>query len=125
LTAARGHQTEWSFNEDSRLDGKLAQVEYETIEKSTTAGLRYCGQVVSSSTSANAHACAHAHNPALVLDWNRFCSDTIIAYARMQADVLHEICPTFRHVNLRALTEIRSLRHGRSRDFVPLKRKRH
>src|ERR1700690_1921872 len=45
-----------------------------------------------------------AHNPALLLDWNRFCSDTIIAFVRMQADVLHEFCPDHPvTVNLRAL----------------------
>jgi beta-galactosidase len=34
-----------------------------------------------------------AHNPALVLDWCRFCSDTIVQFAKMQADVLHELTP--------------------------------
>src|SRR4030095_12655682 len=33
------------------------------------------------------------HNPALVVDWKRFCSDTIVAYARMQADLLKELTP--------------------------------
>ena len=44
------------------------------------------------------------HNPALLLDWHRFCSDTIVQFIRMQADVLRELCP--RHpltTNLRAL----------------------
>ena len=44
------------------------------------------------------------HNPALVLDWNRFCSDTIVQFVKMQADALREITPE-RPVttNLRAL----------------------
>ncbi len=33
------------------------------------------------------------HNPALLLDWNRFSSDTIVQYVRMQADILRELCP--------------------------------
>ena len=33
------------------------------------------------------------HNPALMLDWRRFCSDTIVQYVRMQADLLREISP--------------------------------
>ena len=44
------------------------------------------------------------HNPALLLDWHRFCSDAIVAFVRMQADVLHELCPDHPvTVNLRAL----------------------
>jgi beta-galactosidase len=33
------------------------------------------------------------HNPALLLDWCRFCSDTIVQFVRMQADLLHELTP--------------------------------
>src|SRR5207237_10560633 len=45
------------------------------------------------------------HNPALVIDWMRFCSDTIVAYARMQADLLHSLTPGVPVTqNLRALT---------------------
>ena len=102
-----GHQTEWSFNEDSRLEWQnWLKLKYETVENlNDRLGLRYCGQVVSSfdEVPMPMHA-PTAHNPALLLDWNRFCSDTIIAFARMQADVLHEICPDHPvTVNLRAL----------------------
>jgi beta-galactosidase len=102
-----GHQTEWSFNEDSRLEWQnWLRLKYETIGRlNDHLGLRYCGQVVSSfdEVPMPLHA-PTAHNPALVLDWNRFCSDTIIAFVRMQADVLHEICPNHPvTVNLRAL----------------------
>jgi beta-galactosidase len=45
------------------------------------------------------------HNPALVVDWKRFCSDTIVAYARMQADLLKELTPDIPVTqNLRALS---------------------
>src|SRR5258708_1481312 len=45
------------------------------------------------------------HNPALVVDWQRFCSDTILAYARMQIGLLHEITPGIPVThNLRALS---------------------
>ena len=27
------------------------------------------------------------------MDWRRFCSDTIVAYVRMQADLLRELTP--------------------------------
>jgi beta-galactosidase len=102
-----GHQTEWSFNEDSRLEWQnWLKLKYETIERlNNCLGLRYCGQIISSFDEVPMPMYAPtAHNPALQLDWNRFCSDAIIAFVRMQADVLHEICPDHPvTVNLRAL----------------------
>ncbi len=102
-----GHQSEWSFNEDSRLEWQnWLKLKYETIEKlNDRLGLRNWGQLVSSFDEVPMPKFAPAmHNPALLLDWNRFCSDTIVAYARMQADVLRELSPG-RPVttNLRAL----------------------
>ena len=45
------------------------------------------------------------HNPALVLDWMRFSSDTCIAFVKMQADLLHELTPGIPvTTNLRALS---------------------
>ena len=45
------------------------------------------------------------HNPALVLDWMRFSSDTSVAYVKCQADLLHELTPNIPvTTNLRALT---------------------
>ena len=45
------------------------------------------------------------HNPALLLDWMRFSSDTIAAYIRMQTDLLHELTPNIPvTTNLRALS---------------------
>src|SRR6266403_520416 len=33
------------------------------------------------------------HNPALMLDWCRFCSDTIVQFVKMQAELLRELTP--------------------------------
>ena len=102
-----GHQTEWSFNEHSRLEWQnWLKLKYETVEKlNDKLGLRYCGQIVSSFDEVPMPMSAPApHNPALSLDWHRFCSDTIVAFVQMQADVLREHCPDHPvTVNLRAL----------------------
>lgn len=102
-----GNQTEWSFNEDSRLEWQnWLKLKYKTIERlNEQLGLRYLSQVVASFDEVPMPMAAPApHNPALLLDWYRFCSDAIIAFARMQADVLHEFCPDHPvTVNLRAL----------------------
>ena len=45
------------------------------------------------------------YNPALLVDWRRFCSDTIVAYAKMQVGLLHELTPGIPVThNLRALS---------------------
>ena len=102
-----GHQTEWSFNEDSRLEWQnWLKLKYKTVERlNDQLGLRYLGQIVSSFEDVPMPMSAPTtHNPALLLDWNRFCSDAIVAFVRMQADVLHELCPDHPvTVNLRAL----------------------
>ncbi len=33
------------------------------------------------------------HNPALRLDWERFCSQSIVEFAKMQSDLIHKIIP--------------------------------
>ncbi|HTY86329.1 MAG TPA: beta-galactosidase [Candidatus Acidoferrum sp.] len=102
------HQTEASFNEDSRLEWQnWLKLKYETIERlNDLLGLRHWGQVVSSFDEVPMPMSAPTtHNPALQLDWNRFCSDAIIAFVRMQVEVLREACPNHPvTVNLRALT---------------------
>jgi beta-galactosidase len=103
-----GHQTECSFNEDSRLEWQnWLKLKYENVERlNDQLGLRCWGQIVSSFDDIPMPMSAPAtHNPALLLDWNRFCSDTIIAFVQMQADVLRELSPDHPvTVNLRALT---------------------
>ncbi|MCU0788447.1 MAG: beta-galactosidase [Verrucomicrobia bacterium] len=91
-----GNFTEESFNEDTRRDWHLwLEAKYETVEKlNQRMGLRHWGQTVNSwgEVPMPMHA-PTVHNPALMLDWRRFCSDTIVQYVRMQADLLREITP--------------------------------
>ncbi len=94
------------------------EAKYKTVERlNELLGLRYWGQIVKSwdEVPMPMHAPA-THNPALLLDWNRFCSDTIVQFIKMQADVLRELSPDHPvTVNLRALhAELRSFRHGRA-----------
>ncbi len=104
-----GNYTEASFNEDTRRDwhGWL-EAKYETIERlNEMMGLRHWGQVVRSFSEVPMprYAPTH-HNPALVLDWCRFCSDTIVQFVRMQADILHELSP-----DRPVTTNLRPLKH--------------
>src|ERR1041385_5159885 len=102
-----GHQSEWSFNDDTRLEWQnWLKLKYDTVERlNEQLGLRYWGQVVSSFDQVPMPMYAPtAHNPALLLDWARFSSDTIVAFVRMQAEVLRELTPDIPlTTNLRAL----------------------
>ncbi len=103
------HYTEASFNEGSRLEWQSwLKLKYKTIERlNNQMGLRHWGQVVTDwSQIPMPMAAPTAHNPALAVDWCRFCSDTIVAFVRMQADVLHEITP-----ECPVTTNLRALRH--------------
>ncbi len=84
------------------------EAKYETIERlNEQLGLRHWGQVVSAWNQVPMPMAAPTvHNPALVLDWNRFCSDTIVQFVKMQADVLREITP-----DRPVTTNLRALRH--------------
>ena len=103
-----GHDTEASFNEETRNDWHAwLKAKYETIERlNDLMGTRFWAQNVTQfeDVPMPLHA-PTVHNPALMLDWMRFCSDTIVAYARMQTDLLHELTPGLPVTqNLRALT---------------------
>ncbi len=103
-----GHDTEASFNEEARRDWHAwLKAKYETIDKlNEMMGLRFWGQTVTDWSQVPMPLRSPTyHNPALVLDWKRFCSDTIVAYVKMQVDILHELSPG-RPVtnNLRALS---------------------
>ena len=91
-----GNFTEAAFNEDTRRDwhGWL-EAKYETVERlNQCMGLRHWGQVVSSWHQVPMPMAAPTqHNPALVLDWCRFCSDTIVQFVKMQAEILHQLSP--------------------------------
>ncbi|MGA4578129.1 beta-galactosidase [Limisphaera sp. VF-2] len=94
--AIGGHDTEESFNEASREEWHLwLKAKYETIQRLNEAlGLRHWGQIVSDWDEVPMPQRAPApHNPGLVLDWRRFCSDTIVQYVRMQAELLRQLTP--------------------------------
>ena len=103
-----GHHTETSFNEETRKDWHAwLKAKYETIERlNELLGLTFWAQRVTrfEDVPMPRHS-TYDHNPALVMDWVRFSSDTIVAYARMQADLLRALTPgrPVTH-NLRALT---------------------
>jgi beta-galactosidase len=103
-----GHETEFSFNEETRRDWHAwLKAKYETVERlNDCMGNRFWSQVVNDFTEVPMpmHT-PTAHNPALVLDWMRFSSDTCVAYIKCQADLLHELTPNIPVThNLRALT---------------------
>jgi beta-galactosidase len=91
-----GNFTEACFNEDTRREWHFwLEAKYQTVERmNDLMGLRHWGQVVSSWNEVPMPMYAPAvHNPALVLNWCRFCSDTIVQFVKMQADLLHELTP--------------------------------
>jgi beta-galactosidase len=90
------HFTEAAFNEDTRRDWHLwLEAKYGTIERlNELMGLRHWGQLVKTWQQVPMPMVAPTvHNPALVLDWCRFCSDTIVQFVKMQADLLHQLTP--------------------------------
>jgi beta-galactosidase len=101
------HLTESSFNEETRRDWhSWLKAKYETLQRfNDLVGTRHWGQIVTEWEHIPMPRRAPTlHNPALALDWMRFSSDTILAFVKMQADVLHEVtpnCPVT--ANLRAL----------------------
>ena len=104
-----GNFTEAAFNEDTRRDwhGWL-EAKYDTVEQlNVRMGLRHWGQLVTAWNQVPMPMAAPTvHNPALVLDWCRFCSDTIVQFVRMQADILRELTP-----DRPVTTNLRALRH--------------
>lgn len=104
------HDSEAAFNEETRRDWVAwLRQKYETVERlNELLGLRFWGQVVGAFEDVPMPMDAPApHNPALILDWRRFCSDTLVAFVRMQAEILHEITPhaPVTH-NLRPMTRL-------------------
>jgi len=102
-----GHNTETSFNEETRKDWHAwLKAKYETVERlNDRLGLNFWTQRVTCFEDMPMPMCAPTiHNPALLMDWMRFSSDTLVAYVRMQADMLHQLTPNIPVTNnLRAL----------------------
>jgi beta-galactosidase len=91
-----GNDTGFAFNEATREEWHFwLQAKYGTIERlNDQLGLRFWGQIVTAWDQVPMPMYAPAmHNPALLLDWNRFSSDTMVQFVKMQADLLHEKCP--------------------------------
>ncbi|MBI3882499.1 MAG: beta-galactosidase [Verrucomicrobia bacterium] len=90
------HRTETSFNDETRRDWHAwLRAKYQTVERlNELLGLRFWGQVVTdfNQVPMPKHT-PTVHNPALLLDWQRFSSDTCVAFVRMQADLLRELTP--------------------------------
>jgi beta-galactosidase len=90
------HQTVVSFSEAARRDWHAwLEAKYTNIERlNELLGLRFWGQVARDWADVPMPMVAPTvHNPALMVDWARFSSDTIVAFAKMQADLLHELTP--------------------------------
>lgn len=120
-----GHGTEFSFNEETRHDWHLwLKAKYGTIERlNDLMGLRFWSQLVTDWNQVPMPMVAPTvHNPALMLDWMRFSSDSCVAFVRMQRDLLHQLTPGKPvTTNLRSLT--RHFDHfdmASSLDFVAL-----
>ncbi len=91
-----GHGTEFSFNGETEHDWHLwLKAKYETIgQLNDLMGLRFWSQVVTDWDQVPMPKTAPTvHNPALLLDWMRFSSDSCVAFVRMQRDLLHELTP--------------------------------
>jgi beta-galactosidase len=103
-----GHGTEFSYNEETREDWvQWLKLKYETIDRlNEMLGNRFWGQMVSQWDEVPMPRRAPTvHNPALLMDWMRFSSDSLVAYARMQAGILRELTPNIPLTqNLRAMT---------------------
>ena len=90
------NDSEFSFNDATRKEWQMwLEAKYEKIETlNDLLGLRFWGQTVSSWNQVPMPMRSPApHNPALLLDWNRFSSDTMVQFVKMQADLLGKHSP--------------------------------
>ena len=103
-----GHGSEFTFNEETRQDWvQWLKLKYETLDRlNEMHGNRFWTQIVSDWNHVPMPRRSPTnHNPSLVMDWMRFTSDSIVAYARMQVSILKEITPKIPVTqNLRAMS---------------------
>jgi beta-galactosidase len=100
-----GNNTEFSYNPATLEEWHLwLEAKYKTVDRlNELLGLRVWGQTVSSFDEIPMPRRSPApHNPALLLDWNRFSSDTMVQFVKMQAEILHELCSQPVTVTMRA-----------------------
>lgn len=91
-----GNNTEFSYNDATKKEWHLwLQAKYKSIERlNDMLGLRFWAQTVTDWDQVPMPMYSPVmHNPALLLDWNRFSSDTMVQYVKMQADILRERSP--------------------------------
>lgn len=115
-----GENTEFSFNEVTREEWHLwLQAKYQTIERlNNQLGLRFWSQTVTAWDQVPMPMRTPAmHNPALVLDWHRFHSDTMVQFIKMQAELLRELCPE-RPVTVTMRAFVRKFDHFDMADVV-------
>ena len=103
-----GHTTEFSYNPESEQDWHAwLKAKYQTLDRlNECLGNVFWSQIASDWKDVPMPMRAPTvHNPALVMDWMRFSSDTIVAYLNMQASLLKELTPGIPVTsNLRALS---------------------
>lgn len=103
-----GHGTEFSFNEETRREWiEWLRMKYETLDRlNEMHGNRFWSQMVYDwDELPMPRRAPTVHNPALLMDWMRFSSDSIVAYARLQIDILKRATPEVPVThNLRAMT---------------------
>ncbi len=91
-----GRLRDLAFNDETRRDWHAwLKAKYETIEKlNQMMGFAFLGQVVTDwSEIPMPRKSPSVHNPALHVDWHRFCSDTAVAFVRMQVETIREVTP--------------------------------
>jgi len=74
---------------------KWLQNKYGTIENlNESYGTVFWSQTYSAFHQVPApRVTPNSHNPSLLLDWKRFCSDLIVGFQQMQIDIIRESCP--------------------------------
>ena len=101
---------------------KWLENKYQTIENLN----RKYGTVFWSQTYDNFHQIPapritpNSHNPSLLLDWKRFCSDLLIGFQQLQIDAIREKCPDhfITHNFMGFFDKIDYFKLARNLDFV-------